>query len=127
MEEMVSIWFGNFATENDLLEYTAESYSEDGDWVSSIFCKEFFAGDEPYEIDFFEGYSVGEATEDIHALLEGCSYDESVIKSLTTVVGDRLKKKYNSVILIFDFTVNDETKLIEGQVDYIATVPYTKM
>lgn len=33
MDNMVSIWFGNFQTENDLLEYTAESYSEDGEWV----------------------------------------------------------------------------------------------
>jgi hypothetical protein len=57
MENMVSIWLGNFETENALLEYTAESYTEDGDWVSSTFCKEFFEGEEPFEIEVVVTYS----------------------------------------------------------------------
>ena len=127
MENMVSIWFGNFETEDALLEYTTESYTEDGDWVSSIFCKDFFDGEEPYEIDFFERYSVGDSSADIHVLLEGCSYDESVIQSLISKVGEKLNKEYNSVILIFDFAVDNAFKDDRGQVDYIATVPYKKM
>ncbi len=55
MENMVSIWFGNFETEED--------------------------------------------SDDIHILLEGCSYDILVIPALAQ---------------------------IKGQVDYIATVPYQK-
>ncbi len=124
MENMVSIWLGNFETENELFEYTTESYTEDGDWVSSFFCKEFFEGEEPFEVDFLERYSVGDSSEDIHVLLEGCSYDESVIESLILEVGEKLKKEYNSVILIFDFAVDNAFKQNRGQVDYIATVPY---
>ncbi len=127
MENMVSIWLGNFETENDLLEYTEETYTEDGEWVSSTFCKEFFDGDDPYEIDFFERYSVGDASADIRVLLEGCSYDDSVIQSLMSAVGKTLNKEYNSVILIYDFSVDDRLYQIKGQVDYIATVPYQKV
>ena len=127
MENMVSLWLGNFETENDLLEYTEESYTEDGDWISSTFCKEFFEGEEPYETDFLERYSVGNPSADIRFLLEGCSYDESVIQSLISEVGEELNKEYNSVILIFDFAVESAIKQIRGQVDYIATVPYQKI
>ncbi len=127
MENMVSLWLGNFETENALLEYTEESYTEDGDWVSSTFCKEFFEGEEPFEIDFFERYSIGDSSADIRFLLEGCSYDESVIQSLILEVGEKLNKEYNAVILIFDFAVDNAIKQIRGQVDYIATVPYQKM
>ncbi len=127
MEKRVSIWLGNFETEDELFKYTAESYTEDGDWVSSTFCKDFFSGEEPFEVDFFERYSVGDASADIRVLLEGCSYDESVILSLMSVVGETLNKEYNSVILIYDFAVNNTFEQIKGRVDYIATVPYQKI
>ena len=110
-----------------LSQYTAESYTEDGDWISSNFCEEFFEGKEPYETDFFERYSVGDSSADIRFLLEGCSYDESVIQSLILEVGEKLNKEYNSVILIFDFAAESVIKQIRGKVDYIATVPYQKM
>lgn len=127
MENMVSLWLGNFETENALLEYTAESYTEDGDWVSSTFCKEFFEGEEPFEIDFFERYLVEDSSADIRSLLEGCSYDESVIPSLISEVGEKLNKEYNAVILIFDFAVDNNINQMKGQVDYMATVPYQKL
>lgn len=127
MENMVSIWLGTFETENALLEYTEESYTEDGEWIPSTFCEEFFSGEEPFEIDFFERYSVGDASADIRVLLEGCSYDASVILSLISVVGETLNKEYNSVVLIYDFAVDNAFNQIKGQVDYIATVPYQKM
>ena len=127
METMVSIWFGNFETEAALLEYTTESYTEDGDKVSSMFCKEFFDGEEPYEVALFERYSIEDSSADIHVLLEGCSYDESVIHSLISKVGEKLDKEYNSVILTFDFAAESAIKQLRGQVDYIATVPYKKM
>lgn len=126
MENMVSIWLGNFETEDALLEYTTDSYTEDGDWVSSIFCNDFFKGEEPFEVDFFERYLVENSSAEIRVLLEGCSYDESVIQSLISTVGEKLNKEYNSVILIFDFAVDNVFKN-RGQVDYIATVPYKKM
>lgn len=127
MENMVSLWLGNFETENALLEYTAESYTEDGDWIPSTFCKEFFEGKKPFESDFFERYSIGDSSADIRFLLEGCSYDESVIQSLMSEVGEKINKEYNAVILIFDFVLDNANKQMKGQVDYIATVPYQKM
>lgn len=127
MENMVSLWLGNFETEQALLEYTTESYTEDGDWGASTFCKEFFEGEKPFEIDFFERYSVGDSSSDIRFILEGCSYDESVIQSLILEVGEKLNKEYNAVILIFDFAVDNAVKQIRGRVDYIATVHYQKM
>ncbi len=127
MENMVSIWLGNFETEKALLEYTQESYTEDGEYVPSTFCEEFFGGEEPFEIDSFERYSVSEASMDIRALLEGCSYDESVISSLMSIIGDRFNKEYNSVILIYDFAASDELKQIKGKADYIASVTYQKI
>lgn len=36
MGNMVSLWLGNFETENDL--FALLEYTEDGDWISSTFC-----------------------------------------------------------------------------------------
>lgn len=123
---MVSIWFGNFETENALIKYTEESYTDDGDRIPSKFCKEFFGGEVPFELDFMERYSLGVPSADIRILLEGCSYDESVTLSLISAMGERLNKEYNSVILVFDFAVDNAINQMKGQVDYIATVPYQK-
>ena len=41
-ENIVSLWLGNFESEDRLMEYTTEEYTEDGDGIASEFCKEFF-------------------------------------------------------------------------------------
>lgn len=127
MENMVSIWFGNFETEKALEEYTERSYTRDGDGISSAFCKEFFAGKKPFELDLFERYRVEDGSDDIRVLLEGCSYDMSVIPALAAEIGEKLDKTYNAVLLTFDFAADSALAQIKGQVDYIATVPYQKV
>ena len=69
---------------------------------------------------------VEEPSADIRVLLEGCSYDESVIASLEAVTGEQLDKSYNAVLLTFDFAADSALAQVKGQVDYIATVPYQK-
>lgn len=126
MENMVSIWFGNFETDKALEKYTERSYTRDGDGIPSVFCKEFFSGKKPFELELFERYLIEEPSTDIRVLLEGCSYDESVIQSLAAVIGEKLDKAYNAVLLIFDFAADSALAQIRGQVDYIATVPYQR-
>ena len=135
-ENVVSIWFGNFESEDMLIKYTTGTYTDDGDYIVSEFCKDFFKGEEyePYEEEFFECYTVEEKTNDICSLLQGCSYDESVIKSVSDLIGRNIDEEYNAVILAFDFKVNkvpakmsSEISSTENmEVKFIGSVSYEK-
>lgn len=125
-ENMVSLWLGNFESEGMFTEYTTEEYTEDGDCIASEFCKEFFEGDEPYEHDFLECF-ITTRSNDIRILLEGCSYDESVIKALSEAIGGCVDEKYNAVILIYDFEMDGIPLKSDMKMKYIASVPYEKI
>ncbi len=125
-ENIVSLWLGNFESEDMFMEYITEEYTEDGDGIASEFCKEFFEGDEPYEHDLLECF-ITTRSRDISVLLEGCSYDESVIKSLSEALGGCVDEEYNAVILIYDFEMDGIPLKSDMKVKYIASVPYEKI
>lgn len=126
-ENVVSIWMGCFDTEEQLNEYAQEKYTEDGDRIPSKFCEDFFGGEEPYGYDFFECFLSDESSDEIRCLLEGCSYDETVIKSLESAVGKTLDKKHNAVIMTFDFEYNGKiTENSDKNLKFISAVHYEK-
>lgn len=126
-ENTVSLWLGNFDFEEELEEYTNETYTENGDYIVSKFCQDFFQGEGPYEYDFFERFLTDEKYDNIRSLLEGCSYDTSVITSLEEKIGQNLEIAYNAVFLIYDFKYAGEIKENpKGNVKFITAVPYEK-
>lgn len=93
--------------------------------IPSKFEQDFSIDPMDYEYDFFERFSCDYASDSVEEILQGCSYDDSVIDSLKNVVGEKLKQKYNCAFLIYDY---DHPKTVQtvGPINFIAVVPYTK-
>lgn len=77
MENDVSLWLGNFSSEDDLEEYMDVKYTKDGDSVPSQFEKDFKLG--YYDRDLIEKDWIEVAENNIHDLLIDFSYDNQLI------------------------------------------------
>ena len=123
-EGYVSIWLGNFSNEDALLEYAAEDRVEDEDDGEEVeypsrFSEDFFEGEVwAFDSDFWERACV-EPSDDLAALVKPFSYGETF-----DVSGIKLDKKYNSVILIYNFKYEPAKAPAKAPVKFIATVTY---
>ena len=105
----ISIWIGNFYSQEELDVYLEKKYSEDGDAVSN-FMNDFKIS--YYDEDFQEAYYDKEKKE-VSELMEPLSYSEMIIPKLTN-----LKEKYNSVVCLYNYEYNmsviesDKLKLV---------------
>jgi hypothetical protein len=103
-EGFVSLFIGNSKSYKDLRNYILNSYTEDGDLLSSEFEKDFNI--DYYNEDFREVEYYDEPSNDLRVLLEGFSYDEEIIPKFIELCGERLNQEANSVILLYDFQYN---------------------
>lgn len=120
-EGYVSIWLGNFASLNDLMEYANnDMFDEDGNNIPSRFAADFFDVEKrAFDPDFWE-LGVDEPSDDLVKLIESFSYGDTF--ELEKI---KLKKTYNAVILVYDFKYIPKNG-INAPVDFIAAVPYKK-
>ena len=100
--DIVSLWLVNIDDRNKLKTFTECSYTEDGDYIPSIFSDLFEL--EYYDEDFSDVSYVGRK-DCITELLNGFSYDYAIIPKFKKIiernnvcVGD-----FNSVILLYNF------------------------
>jgi Immunity protein 22 len=103
-EGFASLFIGNSKSYKDLRNYILNSYTEDGDLLSSEFEKDFNI--DYYNEDFREVEYYDEPSNDLRVLLEGFSYDEEIIPKFIELCGERLNQEANSVILLYDFQYN---------------------
>ena len=117
MEEhnAVSLWVGTAPSKQILEEYVTANYSEDGDYVSPQFCKDF--GIHRFDDDFREVAFYTTPSASLRELLRGCSYDETVIPRFEALCGATLDNRANAIILLYNF--RDDTKITEGGSDGI--------
>jgi len=100
--DIVSLWLANVDDVDKLKKFTDDSYTEDGDYIPSIFSDLFKL--ESYDEDFSDVGYVG-SKDCVTELLNGFSYDYAIIPKFKKVieknnicVGD-----FNSVILLYNF------------------------
>lgn len=122
-EGYVSIWLGNFADDEALMEYAGEDgYDSDDNEVPSQFTKDFFGGKIwSFDPDFWER-AVVETSDDISELVSPFSYGDTF--DVGKIVLDRL---YNAVILVYDYEYVPTKNPESAPVEFIAAVPYQNL
>lgn len=125
MKNDVSLWLGFFSNFDELQKYTEIKYNQDGDSIPSIFEKDFKLG--YYDRDLIEKDWIPDAEDDIKILLVDFSYDNQLIKQYNNI---KLKSKYNTIILIYNYDYNKEDKIInfidrnDSKLEFIGTGEY---
>ena len=121
---VVSIWFGNIANEYLLEEYVDLTYDEDGDSLLSKFYIDFKIDSTETDEDFMEKGILNEKSNDISKLLKGCSYDEDIIPNVIKKVN--ITKKYNALILIYNFEY-ENTIHTTGDFEFVIATRYEEL
>ena len=121
MKQKVSLWLGNFASQEEFQEYFKISYKEDGDSVSSEFETDLHLS--YYDRDLVEKDWVDVSENNIDVLLEGFSYDEEIIMQFP-----KISTTYNTIVLIYDFDYSKEGLKVSnngsGTLDFIGIAEY---
>ncbi|WP_379151057.1 immunity 22 family protein [Paenibacillus sp. sgz5001063] len=126
LEGFVSLWVGNVQSSEELDRLLTVSYSDEGDFIPSIFAKHFEVrryDDAVREAEYYE-----EVSNDLNQLLEGFSYDDEIIPKFNTLlVHEKLPKDINAVILLYNFKYTGE--IVEATIQsnylrYLGTVEY---
>ena len=100
--DIVALWLANVDDVDNLKKFTDASYTEDGDYIPSIFSDLFKL--ERYDEDFSDICYVG-SNDCVTELLNGFSYDYAIIPKFKKIIeknniciGD-----FNSVVLLYNF------------------------
>lgn len=122
----VSIWLARFDCYEELREYIQEVYTDDGDQESQ-FMKDFMIN--YYDEDFREADFLEEGSSSFSELLKDYSYYKSIISNYTNCKSDKLKRAYNSVILLYDYKYEGEVNKKEYSnkiIEFIGGTEYDK-
>ncbi|MBC1639998.1 immunity 22 family protein [Listeria welshimeri] len=117
----VSIWLGNIEDQESLEKYVNLTYDDDGESVSSRFFLDFNIDMDDTDEDFIEKAVLENKSKDLPVLLEGCSYEDTVIPKVIKNIS--IEKYYNSIILIYNFDYEESVKTVSN-FDYITSVNY---
>ena len=121
MKQKVSLWLGNFASQEEFQEYFKISNKEDVDSVSSEFETDFHLS--YYDRDLVEKDWVDVSENNIDVLLEGFSYDEEIIMQFP-----KISSTYNTIVLIYDFDYSKEELKVSnngsGTLEFIGIAEY---
>lgn len=115
-ENLVSIWVGNFNSEDDFDEYIGENYDEDGDMVPSIFMNDFEMGHIDHDFQESEFFDKKLTKDDIVDF----SYAETFIDKI-----NEANLMGNAIILLYDFEYSGEVQT-KNNVNYIGAYDYKK-
>lgn len=120
----VSLWAGNINSSEELDKLLKISYTEDGDFIPSMFAHRF--GIERYDDALKEAEYYNEADNVLSRLLEGFSYDDVIIPKFISFCDEILQRKYNAVILLYDFKYVDYNKTIINKsiLEFLGSVEY---
>ncbi|MBJ8029506.1 immunity 22 family protein [Bacillus cereus group sp. N21] len=102
MNEKVTVWIGNFESNDEFENYTNIKYTEDGDSIPSIFEQHFNLG--YYDRDLVEKKWIFQPlTNNIQDLLKGFSYYEQFTEQFDNII---FNKECNTAILVYNFEYN---------------------
>ncbi|WP_438491504.1 immunity 22 family protein [Paenibacillus sp. IHBB 3054] len=107
-EGAVSLWVGNVQSSEELDRLLTVSYTDEGDFIPSIFAKHF--GIRRYDDAVREAEYYEEASNNLNQLLTGFSYDDEIVIVLrfTALVQEGLTDNFNAVVLLYNFKYTEE-------------------
>jgi len=120
-EGFVSFWVGKINSSEEL----DNSYSEDGDFIPSLFARSFDI--ERYDDAVREAEFYDDDDNLLSRLLEGFSYDDVIIPKITSLCGEQLQSNYNAVILLYNYKYEGEkmkTTINTSILDFLGVVEY---
>ncbi|MFJ9383784.1 immunity 22 family protein [Peribacillus sp. NPDC101481] len=124
-EGFVSFWVGNINTSEELDNLLEISYTEDGDFIPSMFARSF--GIDRYDDAVREADFYDEADNSLSRLLEGFSYDDDIIPKFSSLCGAQLPRQYNVVILLYNFKyegIKKKTTINNSNLEFLGAVEY---
>ncbi|MFF2496849.1 immunity 22 family protein [Peribacillus sp. NPDC058075] len=124
-EGFVSFWVGNINSSEELDNLLEISYTEDGDFIPSMFARSF--GIDRYDDAVREADFYDEADNSLSRLLEGFSYDEDIIPKFSSLCGAQLPSQYNVVILLYNFKyegIKKKTTINNSNLEFLGAVEY---
>lgn len=113
-EMFVSLWMGNTESEENLKDYVSLVYTDNGEYLSSIFVKEFRINPDEIDEDYLECAYYEQKFNTISTLLRGCSYEDEVVNEFKSRFGDNLNYMYNAVVLVYDYQYKKRKMLISN-------------
>ena len=126
-EGIVSIWLGISDSIKELQEYLQVYYSKEVDFINSKFEKDFNI--QCFDEDLREINYLEQCSTSFGLILSQHSYSESIISNYINKFGDELDKKYNSIILLYDFDYMGSVKEASHEglvIKFIGTVEYNR-
>ena len=122
---IVSVWLGNFESQDELTSYAEARFNENGDSEAfSSFTQDFFNGDLwPFEPDFFD-YAMTTASTDPAAVAEPLG--EAVSAALVEQYPKGLDQSYNAIIAVYDYSFEGSRYVPGAPVRFIGALPYFK-
>lgn len=124
-EGFVSFWLGKINSSEELDHLLAISYTEDGNFIPSLFARSFDI--ERYDDAFREAAFYDNDDNLLSRLLEGFSYDNVIIPKITSLCGKQLQSDYNAVILLYNFKYEGnklESTLNTSNLEFLGVVEY---
>ncbi|WNS79228.1 immunity 22 family protein [Domibacillus sp. DTU_2020_1001157_1_SI_ALB_TIR_016] len=121
-EGYVSLWVGNFSSNEELQKYLLNTYDEDGNAAASAFEEEYKIDD--HDSDFREADCFKTGSRQLSILLSGCSYEDVVIPLFTEIQGEELPYSVNSIILLYNFKYSEKGGREPSHVHYLGSVRY---
>ncbi|WP_252508840.1 immunity 22 family protein [Paenibacillus peoriae] len=118
---MVSVWYGHFASEDELFEYVEIKYPEDeNEDVFSGFLNDQEIDD--FDEDFAEGVFQVDGTDDG---IKDVSYVDSFLSPLLHDLS-KIDGKYNSLFFIYDCNTSGLLEKSGVKLCFLAVYPYTR-
>ncbi|MGM0923926.1 MAG: immunity 22 family protein [Bacillota bacterium] len=124
---VLSLWLGNFPTEDELKQYVELKFNKLGDRISSKFMQDFNIDFVDYNQDLLERTFINHSTKSLKVLLKGSSYEDKLLPQLIEHYGESIKENFNSVIRLYDFEYNevvDEVKSANKNILFMGAVTY---
>lgn len=118
-KNVVSVWYGHFASNDELFDYIEINYPEDeNEDVFSGFLNDHEIDD--FDEDFAEGvFLINRADDDI----KDVSYVDSFLFPLLNDLG-KIDGKYNSLFFIYDCNTSSLPEKNGDKIRFLATYPY---
>ena len=117
----VSLWLGQFNTNEMFDAYADGKYDEDGNYIKSEFQEEFEIVQ--YDMDSIEKDWISSQCDSLRDLLLGFSYDDQIISNFsnTCIINSDIHK-YNSILLLYNFEYENHNKRNNVKMDFIGCV-----
>lgn len=120
----VSLWLGVADSIESLDAYTNTSYSEDGEFEGSEFTRSF---DIQYHDENFKEAECIDRSKSVASLLEGFSYDDTIVPQFEELLGKELITGMNAVVLLYNFNYKGskrDARTAQIQLRYMGSVRY---